>query len=164
MAKYLGDRKHGNTWEALSNAVSLSTTAYDAGDLMGGLLTFSDVVEADFGGGKIVDAIIYDSSTTASALDLVLFNDSLGTGTSATGDNGAFDLADTDMFKMCANIPLSTGNDRFLADNQIHTNTDPSKSFFLMGKSMYGVIVCQGTPTYSSGNTLQAKIVIERDA
>lgn len=164
MPKSLGNRQHSNTWEVLSDAVSLSTAAYSAGDLMGGLLTFENVVEADYGGGRIVDAIIYDSSTEASAMDLLLLNDTLGTGTSSTGDNDAFAIADTDATKICANIPFSTGDERLQADNQIHTNTDPEKSFFLAEKTMYGIIVCQGTPTYSSGNTLQAKLVVERDA
>lgn len=162
-----GVRNHGNTWESLSNELAPSTTAYADGDVIGGMLTFPDVVESDIGGGLIVDAMVYDTSTNIAPLELVLLSrtPSTGTVTSATGDNAAFDLADTDLTKVCAQIIFSSDNQSLYADNQIHYSIDPIRSFYLPSdKDMYGFLINRGTPTYSCGNIMSVKLVVTRDA
>jgi len=168
MPKSEGVKKHGNTWSVMSNEVSLSTTAYGAGDQMGGLLTFSDVLETDIGGGAIVGVEIIDTSTVAAKLDLILFQNALSTGTktTSTSDNTAWDLADTDLAKVVDVVQFSTGNIRFLADNSIHTTASTIDIPFYLagGNDMYGMIVSQATPTYATGDALAVRLTVRRDA
>lgn len=166
MTRSEGVKKWGNTWSVMSNEISLSTTAYAAGDLMGGLLTFNDVLETDIGGGTIVGAEIIDTSTVVAAIDLIVFQNALSTGTSATGDNAAFDLSDTDMVKVSDVISFSTGYLKQYADNALHMVASELDSPFYLsgGNDLYGVLVSQATPTYTTGNSLSVRLDIRRDA
>jgi len=162
MTRSEGVKKWGNTWSVMSNEVSLSTAAYAAGDLMGGLLTFSDVLESEIGGGAIVGAEIMDTSTVVAAIDLVIFQNALSTGTSATGDNAAFDLSDTDMVKVSDVISFSTGYLKLHADNALHMTASGLDSPFYLsgGNDLYGVLVARATPTYATGNSLSVRLDI----
>ena len=162
-----GSKEFGNTWVVKSNEISLSTAIYAAGDLMGGLLTFPDVIQSDRGGGAVVGVELIDTSTVLAQIDLALFDKALSTGskTSATGDNAAVTLADTDLANALAVINLSTGNIRQLYDNQIHYAANISYPFYLIdGRAIRGVLIAHATPTYATGNSMFVKLSISRDA
>jgi hypothetical protein len=162
-----GNREFANTWEALSNEIAPSTTIYADLDVVGTLLTFPDVIQSDIGGGEIVDAMIIDSSTVSAPLELLLFNTTLSAGTkTATGDNAPLIMVDTDLPKVCASITFSTGgNQHIFADNVVHfADTDLPKSFYSTSRNLYGLILSRGTPTYSCGNIMAAKLIIKRDS
>jgi len=163
-----GNREFGNTWEVLSNEIEPSTTIYADLDVIGSLLTFPDVIQSDIGGGEIVDAAIIDTSSVTAPLELLLFSSLPTTDTHySTGDNVELVLADTDAPKVCASITFSTGgNQVVLADNVLHfADTDLPKSFYLSGgRDLYGLILSRGTPTYSCGQIMAAKLVVKRDS
>ena len=163
-----GKRDYANTWEVLSNEIAPSTAIYADLDVVGTLLTFPDVIQSDIGGGEIVDAAIIDTSSVSAPLELLLFSSTPSTDTkTATGDNATLILADTDAPKVCASITFSTGGNQIvLADNILHfADTDLPKSFYLSGgRDLYGLIISRGTPTYSCGQILAAKLVDKRDS
>jgi len=166
MAKTEGVKLHGNTWTLISTDITPSTSAYAAGDLVGtAILEFKNAVQSDIGGGVVIGASIIDSSTTATGLELILFDRPLVT-TSVTGDNAAFDLADAEQDYVVAQYVFASGDAKQLADNQIYMSTDNTKYGFYLpsGQSIYGVLVARGTPTYSSNQALAARIVVQRDA
>lgn len=163
-----GNLDFGNTWEIVSNEISPSTTIYADLDVIGTLLTFPDVIQSDIGGGEIVDAAIIDTSSVSAPLELLLFSSAPSTATiTATGDNTTLILADTDAPKVCASITFSTGgNQVILADNVMHfADTDLPKSFYLSeGRSLYGLLLSRGAPTYSCGQIMAAKLIVKRDS
>jgi hypothetical protein len=168
MSQSEGKREFGNTWESVSNEIAPSTSIYADLDVVGGLLTFPDVIQSDIGGGIIVDAVLYDTSSVSAPLELMLFSSPLSTGTvtSATGDNGALVLADTDLPKICGAITFSTGGVQHLfADNAVHfADTDLPKAFYATSRNLYGVLLSRGTPTYSCGNIMGVKLIVARDS
>lgn len=164
MPKSLGVKSFGNTAVVNSNEVAPSTTIYAAGDVMGGLLTFSDVVPGDIGGGSIVGAELIDTSTVISSIDLLLF-DSIPDSSNYDSDNTALDLADTDLARAIGVINFSSNDVSQLADNQIYFASGGNQEFFLGDDNeMYGVLVCRGTPTYGASNVLMVRLHIQRDA
>jgi hypothetical protein len=167
MPKSEGVKEFGNTWEILSNEIAPSTTIYADLDVIGTLLTFTDVIPADMGGGEIVDAAIIDTSSVSAPLELLLFSSAPSSATkTATGDNATLILADTDAPKVCASITFSTGgNQHVLADNVLHfADTDLPKSFYATGRNLYGLLLSRGTPTYSCGQIMAAKLIVKRDS
>jgi len=153
------------TTKVVSASVSPSTTAYSAGDLVGGLITFEDVIEADYGGGLIVHSSIVDLAKQSAALKLMLFNGSLSTGTGTTlTDNAAADIGDSDIKdKYIGHLTFTTGEYVVMNDNSAATNAEQIAFYLASGRDLYGVLVTQGTPTYTSGEVITIKLGIETD-
>ena len=151
--------------KVISASVSPSATAYAAGDLVGGLITFEDVIEADYGGGLIVHSSIVDLAKQSAALKLMLFNGSLSTGTGTTlTDNEAADIGDSDIKdKYIGHLTFTTGEYVVLSDNSAATNAEQISFYLPSGRDLYGVLVTQGTPTYTSGEVITVKLGIEID-
>jgi hypothetical protein len=157
-------RLHGNTFIINSNELTPSTTAYADGDVIDDLLTFSDVVPGDIGGGVVVGAELIDSSTVVTSIDLVLF-DSIPDSTNYDSDNAALDLADTDAARVIGVINFSSNDAAQFADNEIYFASGGNQEFFLGdGNDMYGVLVARGTPTYAPSNVLMVRLHVQRDA
>ena len=164
MPKSLGVLQFGNTSIINSNEVSVSTAIYAAGEVMGGLLTFSDVVSGDIGGGTIVGAELVDTSTVVASIDLLLFN-SIPDSSNYDSDNAALDLSDTDLTRVIGVINFSSNDANQYADNQIYFASGGNQEFFLEDDNeLYGVLVSRGTPTYATGNVLMVKLHVQRDA
>jgi hypothetical protein len=162
-----GVKEFGNMWESLSNEIAPSTSIYADLDVVGTLLTFPDVIQSDRGGGEIVDAVLYDTSSVTAPLELLLFSTKPTAATkTATGDNATLILADTDLPKVCGAITFSTGGVQHLfGDNAVHfADTDLPKAFYTNERSLYGVLLSRGTPTYSCGNIMGVKLIVKRDS
>lgn len=156
----------GSVWESLSNEIAPSTAIYADLDVVGTLLTFPDVIRADRGGGEIIDAVLYDTSSVTAPLELLLFSSAPTTATiTATGDNELLVLADTDLPKVCGSISFSTGGVQHLfGSNALHfADTDLPKAFYTNDRSLYGLLLSRGTPTYSCGNIMGVKLLVKRD-
>lgn len=151
--------------KVVSASFSPSTVAYDAGDLVGSLLTFEDVIEADYGGGLIVHASIVDLAKQSAALKLLLFNASISTGTGTTlTDGSAADIGDSDIKdKYIGHLTFTTGEYVLLNDSSAATNAEQIAFYLPTGRDLYGVLVTQGTPTYTSGEVITVKLGIELD-
>ena len=137
-----------------------STTAYTAGDNIGGKLTFTNIITNDYGSILLKSARLMDTSTAAYGSTLFLTGQDLSTGTAFT-DNSAFDPADTDLPKLEGVVPFSTSNVQLLANAQIyHANAvDQIINVNSSDRSIYGALVAVGTPTFACAQ--EATIVIE---
>ena len=164
MPKTSGVKKFSNTVVVNSDERAPSTTAYAAGDVIGNLLTFSDIMPGDFGGGTLVGAELIDTSTVIASIDLLLF-DSIPDSTNYDSDNAALDIADTDLARAIGVISFSSADVKQFADNQIYFVSGGSQGIYMNDDNeLYGVMVARSTPTYAPSNVLMVKLHIQRDA
>jgi len=164
MPKTSGVKKFSNTVVVGSNELTPSTVAYTAGDVVGNLLTFTDIVPGDFGGGTLTGAELIDTSTVIASIDLLLF-DSIPDSTNYDSDNAALDIADTDLARAIGVISFSSADVKQFADNQIYFVSGGSQGIYLNDDNeLYGALVARSAPSYSSGETLMVKLHIQRDA
>ena len=163
-----GRKANGNRW-IIEAQPTLSTSAYDTGDLAGAKLTFEDVISEDYGGGAIVSMQVIDAAAQNAELHLILFDEDLNSGTGAgtnwaTGDNVALSIASSDLANCVGVVDVSTGDYLAAAANStaIKTHNVP---FYLEGKrKLYGLLYVKGAPTYTASNALNIRLGIERDA
>jgi hypothetical protein len=84
---------------------AVTAGAYSAGDIMGGLLTFTDLAPGE-GMSFVLDTVeVALKADVAPALTLILF-DRVPLGTTQT-DNAAYSLAVADAFKVIAVLPFT---------------------------------------------------------
>ena len=166
-------RGFGNRWLVTAhvhNTVATSSGAtYAAGDLVGTKMTFEDVIPEDYGGGSIRSVRLIDYNDQMAAMDLLLFNDDITSGTGAgtnwaTGDNVALDVADSDLTSLVAAISIGTGDYKSFADNAV-AEVEVDIPFYMEGtRKLYGLLVARGTSAFASTDDLIVTIGVERDA
>lgn len=147
--------------KTVSADVSPDTNIYAAGDQLGIELSFSNVLLDDMGGGIVKSAILTDLSTNAAAIDLILF--SANPSIASSDNNEALDITDSDLVNVCGKFHFSTGSYIQLADNEIAISSDIDQAFYLSStdRTLYGVCISGGTPTYSSTSDLKVLLQIE---
>jgi len=151
-------------WDDASPTVD--TNVYASGDLIGGKLTFSKVMANIESSGVLREVHVYDKAKQAVTLTLILFS-SDPTGTTFT-DQAAFDVADADLDKIVAIVPLSTHLS--LNDNSVTYATGlaiPVRSTDVTDRdtrrTLYGALMSGGTPTYAAATDVKVRLAIEQD-
>ena len=129
-----------------------TSSAYASGDVIGSALSFTNVVPANGGLGRIETLIIRDYMNTPqnAALELWLF-DSAPSGIAS--DNAAWNVSDADLPKVVA--VLTSGPYYAGSVNAVSFRTGIS-SVFKCGSSsrdLTGYLVSRGTPTYGADAT-----------
>ena len=135
---------------------TISTGAYAAGDVMGALLTASDVAR---GAGKsiIVDNIrLIDRDQEMKPIDVILFKDS--TGLTIAADNGVYDPADADLDLILDVISITPSDYSNFNDNSIATRRNIGGRYILTGDDLYVLLVIRFAATYTA--TSDIKLII----
>lgn len=147
-----------DTVRFLSASPTVDTSAYAAGDLIGGKLSFD---LSFFKGGPsllIQSALLVDEAKQSAAIDIVLW-DSNPSGTTFT-DQAALDIADADVPKIVGIIPFSFYS--AFADNGIGwagnlampLRVDPT----LASPTLYAALVSRGTPTFAAATDVTLRL------
>jgi len=142
-----------NKLTRISLTPTISTSAYTAGDAVGGLLTFANAARFSGGGIRINSVVIVDKDQELAPFDLVLFDRTF----TATADNAVFAPSDADLANCIAVIPiLSYAN---FSTNAVAYSTGPEVAAVLNGTSLFGQLVVRGSgngpqstsaPTYTA--------------
>lgn len=142
----------------LSSSPTVDTTpAYTTGDAVTGLITFSNACDPRTNLGEIRGVTIIDQSANGQDLDLVLFSSNPSATTFTR--NSALDIADADLLKVTAVIPVTTH--KAFADNGISQAKNIAYSFACSSAStLYGVLVARnaGTLQYTAGTDVTVRI------
>lgn len=152
----------GQEIDGKSNVVSatpvINTVQYSAGDLIGGLLTFTDAL-GERRSGVVLSVILTDLAKQSSNIDVIFF-DSNPTNTTFT-NNAALTIADADLTKVVGALSLTTYI--ALADNSFaYANSVNLVIKQTAGKDLYACLVARGTPTYAVGD-LSLRVGILQD-
>lgn len=140
-------------------ALAVDTAIYAAGDLIGGKITFTDLV-ANSQQIKVMTAIIQDQAKQSADVDLILFRDD-PTGTTFT-NNAAFDVADADVDKICGVITFRAGQWFALNDNSVGVQQNIGMAAQTVGTTLYGALVSRGTPTFAATTDVKVTLSAER--
>jgi len=149
---------------------TVDTSAYATGELIGGKLTFTPAVRTNVGTGYVISVTMSDLASQAVDFELVLFNAN-PTATTFT-DQAAFDIADADLTKVVAVIPLtSSGTNHAYADNSVHYSGNlalPVRGYNASGtptvtNTIYGALVARGAPTFATSGDVTITLGISQD-
>jgi hypothetical protein len=127
--------------------VNAAGAAYATGDLVGGKITISDVLNNDGQDGFVYSIADQDKSNQKVALDIVLFNED-PTETTFT-DNAAIAIHADDLNKVIGVISVLAADYCAFASNAVATkvlNNLPFRSSST--NKIYACVVSRGAPTY----------------
>lgn len=144
---------------------TISTSAYTAGDAVGGLLTFSNVARASGGTAYIESAVLLDKDKeAAAAYELWLFDRTF----TATTDNAAFDPSDADLANLLGVLKFAS-TDGTLTSTTATVYTWPQTTamnpfpLVLNGTDLFGQLVTRGTPTFTTTADIVVSIVCRQN-
>lgn len=165
-----GTKSFGNRVLVQAHAYNTTATGYAAGDLIGTKITFNDVIQADYGGGAIVSALVINKMDQKTAMDLLVFQEDLASGTGAgtnwaTGNNAALAIADSDIVNCIGHISIGTGDYSDGGECAV-ANVSANLPFSIKSRKLYGLLVARGAMDMTSGSTddIIVGLGIERDA
>jgi hypothetical protein len=139
--------------------LTTATTAYTAGDQVGGLITFADAARASGGSGTIVGWTLTDAADIIGAYDLVFFDSSV---TPAT-NNDPFSISDSDLLKVVALTQGVGGWD--MGGCRLTQAHNLGISYVCDGgTSLYGLLINRFGHTWFSATTdLEVVLYVERN-
>ena len=154
MSKITGLQFAGQT---ITQTPTLTTAAYTANDAVGTLLTFADAANRTGGGGVITDVVIVDDAGQDAELELWLFDT-----TFLATDAAAFAPAEASLHNVIS-IIKSTDGVWAAAGTASVNNIKEVLRYDCTGTSIFGHLVCRGTPTYTAADDLTVRIKVLQD-
>jgi len=137
-----------------------SGTAYVAGNVVGGLLTFAGMARAAGQGGVLQSALLRDKSGQNASYDLFLFDAAPTT----PGDRTAVALSAADLAK-CVGVVSFAGQALGAASTMgVQTVGGLGLAFKLAsGTTLYGILVTRGAPTYAGTADVSVDLIVLPD-
>ena len=140
--------------------------AYASGELIGGELTFTNILDKNVGSAHITSISIADKASQAIDLDLEISRSSL-TGTTFT-DQAALDIADADLSKIIAIVSFGSAQRFAFADNGLKylgslalAVQTPNAS--TPSGTLYGAVIARGAYTGASASDLAVTVCVAQD-
>ena len=165
-----GTKIYNNRVLVQAHAYNTVATGYVAGDLVGTKITFNDVIQADYGGGAVISALVINKVDQKSVVDLLLFQEDMASGTGAgtnwaTGNNAALAVASSDIVNCIGHISIGTG-DYSDGGACAVANVSANLPFSIKSRKLYGLLVARGAINQTGGSTddIIVGIGVERDA
>jgi len=149
----------GGDTVTVTQTPTITAGAYSAKDAVGGLLTFASAARVSGGKITIQSVTVTDLAAQSATLVLVLFDQTF----TATADNAAFDPSDADLANCVGIIPIYSSDYQAFADNGVATVRNIGLTVTLAVTSLFGQLMCTGTPTYASTSDLTVKLGILQD-
>lgn len=141
--------------------LSVDTSAYASGDLLGAKLTLSSAIRTSGGTGIIESIVLTDLAKQNAQIDVVFF-DSNPSATTFT-DNAALDIADADLEKIIGHVTIYASDYISFSDNAVATVRNLGLAFQASGSDdIYACLVVRGTPTYAADD-LALRVTILQD-
>ena len=145
--------------KVVSATPTITAGAYAAKDAVGGLLTFASAARVSGGVITIQSIALSDLGNQLADLVLVLFDRTFG----ATADNAPFDPSDADMANCVGIVPIYASDYQSFNDNAEAAARNVGLQITLYGTSLFGQLMCLGTPTYASTADLTVRVSCIQD-
>ena len=137
----------------------LTTAAYTAADAVGGVLTFADAARVAGGGGYIKDVVIIDDAGQDDDLELWLYNDSI----TEIGDATTYAQTEAELHTLVAVVLTSTGSGWLPTGTPSASITEVNQRYVCTDTSLYGQLVCRGTPTFAAVDDVTIRVSLLQD-
>lgn len=131
---------------------TISTTAYSAGDVVGGLMTIP--LASIYASGKILKAMVLDDGDIKTDLTLYLYDAAPTT----IANDAAFAPLHADNQKLIGTVAIA-GADYTTVNSNAYVIKSTAIEY--VGRAFYCYAVCTGTPTYAAANHLTFRFIVE---
>ena len=138
---------------------AISTSAYSAGNVVGGLLAFTNAVDAAQS-GLLENATLNILSVQTAAFTLYLF--SANPSASTFNDKAAPNIAAADVPKLIDAISLATPLSG-LGTHTLYAADSIGRAVVLAATTLYAVLITTGTPTFASASDVTVSLGIIED-
>lgn len=151
----------GGNSTRITPSITVSTTAYAAGDSIGGKITLTGALRAAGKGVVLTDIVILDRAAQSPTGTIILFN---ADPTAATiTDNAAF-VFSTDDLKVIAAIPVAAADYVTINSKAVASIAPPPRTLTAAsGTALYAAFVTTSTPTFAASTNLQVSFGLLRD-
>lgn len=136
---------------------TISTDAYSADDVIGGLLEF--VVASAGGGGVLQQVLLVDAAEEAAALGLYLFSGM----PSEFEDGDPFEPTADDLAMLVGVVALKADDYETVNNLAYQQVGNIGLVYTVHGRYLYGYLVAGATPDYDAADDLAIKIVFRAD-
>jgi hypothetical protein len=150
----------GGTSQVQVTPAVTAASAYVTGNVVGGLLTFANVVQATVLSGVLESVTLAIKSTQTATFKLYLFR-SAPSATFTDKTSPAINAADASL--LLDVITLSGGDSGLGANATLYVADNIGKSLVLAGTALYGVLVVTGTPTFTTTTDVVVTASILKD-
>ena len=141
----------------------IQAAAYAAGDQLGSLVTLSNAMDATKDTGSVLSLTVIDKGEQSSALSVLFFS---AAPTIASADNAPLSISDDEMASKFLGAVSVEAADYLDVGNQT-VATKAVVGLMLQSASgstsLYCILLCEGTPTYTSTSDLVLKIGVVQD-
>jgi hypothetical protein len=154
-----------STLRSLPQTPTVTVGTYASGNVVGGLLTFPNMVRSPGVGGLVQTVIVRDKAGQNVSYDLFLFDAAPTTQT----DKTAVALTAADLAKCIGVVSLSGAVLGAAATMGVLTATGLALAFKLPGgttppsPALYGILVTRGAPVYASTSDVSVELVVLPD-
>lgn len=147
----------------ITPTLTVSTSAYSAGDCVGGILTLPAALLPRTAGGTLVSLAVTDASDQKAALEVLVFDAEPSGGTYT--DNGALALSAADLSHLLARVPVATSDYVTVGSVAVATVGAVNKALAAGAAvtDLYAVVMATGTPTYAAGTDLVLRFGVARN-
>lgn len=141
---------------------TIDTSAYAAGDQLGSLMTLSTGIADDAKNMTLLSVAIVDKAKQDAAIDILLFDESP---TVSSSDNAALDISDAEMVdKCCGFVEVADSKYSDLNANSVaFVGNIGLNCKYVTDGTLYAIMNCQGTPTYTSTSDLVLRFTFLAD-
>jgi hypothetical protein len=162
---------HGLSREVIITPTITASSAYASGNALGGLLTITNAALQGQGTSTIQSITLTDIDNQKSAIDLYLSEVTF----TATTDKTAFALSAADVLNSAGWVSIAASDYITFGARAVANQKNIGLSFDLnqyatstygaaiQPTTLYGQLVCRGTPTYTTTTSLRLKIVFFQD-
>lgn len=139
--------------------LTISTSAYASGDIVGGEFTISDALSPGAFSGILQSVVLSDDDAEGANMKLVIFRDNPS---SLGADNAAFDPTDADLELIACVVELNSHH--AFSDNGATVATNVGCAIDAdTATTLYGALVADSTPTYTATTDLSLNLTFMRD-
>ena len=148
----------------IAPSVTVDTSAYAAGDCIGGKLTLTDAMRVNGGTGILQSLFLMDrSGTQKPALEILIFNSDPSSSTLT--DQAAVSIHANDASKIIRRIPIAATDWGLVASNYMADLSPGSRMLQAAAgsKNLYAAIVATGAPDFVASTDLSIRFGLMRD-
>lgn len=133
---------------------TVDTNVYAAGDQLGGIQTITGAFPLGVQNGRLETLIVVDKDKQNAEMNILFFDE---LPTVASVDQGALDVADAQLVDKCIGHAHVAGSDYAQLANGSVACVTPNLKVSGKLSTIYAVVQCLGTPTYSTAAALAFK-------
>jgi len=150
----------GNT-AIIKPTVTISTSAYTAGDVLGGKITLTNAMRKINGSGVLQSITIFDTDNEKAAMDIILFSADL----TVPADNAAWAWTSADFGKVLGVVSIASTDYKTIGSEAIATISGIGLPVVATGSvaHLYAVAVLSGSPTYGATTDFRPAFHLLRD-